>query len=51
MSEITASTAAANIAPPPPTAADRMKFYSGWIAVAVILLLLPKVFSSGGSVR
>jgi branched-chain amino acid transport system permease protein len=49
MSEITASTAAANIAPPPPTAADRMKFYSGWIAVAVILLVLPKVFSSGGS--
>jgi branched-chain amino acid transport system permease protein len=49
MSEITASPAAACIAPPPATAADKMKFYSGWIAVAVVLLLLPKVFSSGGS--
>jgi branched-chain amino acid transport system permease protein len=49
MSEITASPAAARIAPPPATAADKMKFYTGWIAVAVVLLLLPKVFSSGGS--
>jgi branched-chain amino acid transport system permease protein len=49
MSEITASVAAARIAPPPATAADKMKFYGGWIATALVLLLLPKVFSSGGS--
>jgi branched-chain amino acid transport system permease protein len=37
------------IAPPPPTAAGQLKFYGFWIATAVVLLLLPKIFSSGGS--
>lgn len=39
----------ARAAPPPPTAADNLKFYGVWAAVAVVLLLLPKVFASGGS--
>ncbi|MBC7576141.1 MAG: branched-chain amino acid ABC transporter permease [Tardiphaga sp.] len=34
---------------PPPAAADRLKFYGIWIAVALTLLVLPKIFSSGGS--
>ena len=37
------------IAPPRPVAADRLKFYGIWIAVIVALLVLPKLFSSGGS--
>ncbi len=44
MTDVTAS-----IAPPRPTAAGQMKFYSLWVLAAVVLLLLPKVFSSGGS--
>jgi branched-chain amino acid transport system permease protein len=43
MSELTAS-----IAPPLPTTADRFKFYGMWLAVAIALLLLPRIFSSGG---
>ena len=44
MSDVTAS-----IAPPLPTVSDRVKFYGMWIAAAVILLVLPRVFSSGSS--
>lgn len=48
MSDISASVAA-SIAPPPPTAADRLKFYSTWIIAALVLVILPKLFTSGGS--
>jgi branched-chain amino acid transport system permease protein len=44
MSEITAS-----IAPPLPAAAEKLKFYCLWLAAAIALLLLPQIFSSGGS--
>jgi branched-chain amino acid transport system permease protein len=44
MSEITSS-----VAPPVPAAAEKLKFYGLWIATAIVLLLLPKIFSSGGS--
>ncbi|MFC0239720.1 branched-chain amino acid ABC transporter permease [Rhodopseudomonas telluris] len=40
---------AARVAPPRPGVSDRLKFYGIWIGTALILLLLPKVFSSGGS--
>ncbi len=43
MSDITAA-----VAPPRPTAASQLKFYGLWIAAAVALLVLPKIFSSGG---
>ncbi len=36
-------------APPRPAMTDKLKFYGMWIAVALLLLLLPKAFSSGGS--
>lgn len=39
----------ASAAPPRPTTTDQLKFYAGWIAAAVLLLVLPKIFSSGGS--
>jgi branched-chain amino acid transport system permease protein len=39
----------ASIAPPAPATSDRLKFYGIWIAVALALLVLPKIFSSGGS--
>jgi branched-chain amino acid transport system permease protein len=48
MSDVTAPVAA-GIAPPPPTAADRLRFYSFWIIAALVLALLPKLFTSGGS--
>ena len=38
-----------NAAPPLPAGSDRLKFYGIWIAVAVALIVLPKIFSSGGS--
>jgi branched-chain amino acid transport system permease protein len=44
MSEITASAA-----PPLPTSGERLKFYGLWVAAAIVLLLLPRVFSSGGA--
>lgn len=44
MSELTA-----RIAPPLPTVADRFKFYGMWLTAAIVLLLLPRIFSSGGS--
>jgi len=37
------------IAPPRPSGTSQLKFYGFWIATAVALLLLPKIFSSGGS--
>jgi branched-chain amino acid transport system permease protein len=36
-------------APPPPALAEKLKFYGLWIAAALALLLLPKIFASGGS--
>jgi branched-chain amino acid transport system permease protein len=44
MSDVTAS-----IAPPLPTVSERLKFYGMWIAAAVVLLVLPRVFPSGSS--
>jgi branched-chain amino acid transport system permease protein len=44
MSDITASAA-----PPLPTSGERLKFYGLWLAAAVVLLLLPRIFSSGSS--
>ncbi len=44
MSEITASAA-----PPLPATTEKLKFYGLWAAAAIALLLLPKIFSSGGS--
>jgi branched-chain amino acid transport system permease protein len=40
---------ASSVAPPRPTLTDRLKFYGIWIATALVLLLLPKLFASGGS--
>ena len=39
----------ARAAPPRPALADNLKFYGMWIAAAVALLLLPRIFTSGGS--
>jgi len=44
MSEIVSS-----VAPPLPNATERLKFYGIWLAAAVALLLLPKIFSAGGA--
>ena len=44
MSEI-----ASSVAPPLPAATEKLKFYGLWVATAIALLLLPKIFSSGGS--
>jgi branched-chain amino acid transport system permease protein len=44
MSEI-----ASSVAPPLPTAAEKLKFYGLWLATAAVLLLLPKLSGSGGS--
>src|SRR2546429_4486294 len=44
MSEITSSAA-----PPLPAPAEKLKFYGLWVGAAIALLLLPKIFSSGGS--
>lgn len=44
MSEVISSAA-----PPHPAAAERLKFYGIWIVTALILLALPRIFSSGGS--
>jgi branched-chain amino acid transport system permease protein len=43
MSEITSNAA------PLPTLSEKLKFYGLWVATAVALLLLPNIFSSGGS--
>lgn len=39
----------ARVAPPPPTATEKLKFYGFWVGTGILLLLLPKIFSSGGS--
>jgi branched-chain amino acid transport system permease protein len=39
----------ASIAPPRPATTDRLKFYGIWLVAAVALLLLPRIFTSGGS--
>ena len=44
MSEIASSAA-----PALPAAAERLKFYGLWLTAAVALLLLPMIFTSGGS--
>src|SRR6476469_2075373 len=44
MSELTSS-----VAPPYPALSEKLKFYGIWIVTALILLALPKVFSSGGA--
>jgi branched-chain amino acid transport system permease protein len=36
-------------APPRPVMAEKLKFYGIWIIAALVLLVLPKIFSSGGS--
>ncbi len=38
-----------DIAPPRPALPDRLKFYGMWIGAGVLLLILPKIFNSGGS--
>src|SRR5580698_4604896 len=38
-----------DIAPPRPALSDKLKFYGIWLVAAVALLLLPTIFSSGGS--
>ncbi|WP_322513800.1 branched-chain amino acid ABC transporter permease [Rhodopseudomonas palustris] len=40
---------ASRVAPPRPALSDRLKFYGTWVATALILLLLPQIFTSGGS--
>src|SRR6476619_5982446 len=47
MSELTSRTASA--APPYPAFSEKLKFYGIWVAVALLLLVLPKIFSSGGA--
>src|SRR3954471_6220049 len=43
------SDMASSVAPPHSTVGEKMKFYGLWVAAAIVLLLLPKLFSSGGS--
>jgi branched-chain amino acid transport system permease protein len=43
------SDATMTIAPPVPSASERLKFYSTWVIAAAALVILPKIFSSGGS--
>ena len=44
MSELTTS-----VAPPYPPLSEKLRFYGLWVAAALILLILPKVFGSGGA--
>jgi branched-chain amino acid transport system permease protein len=44
MSEIATSAA-----PPLQTATEKLKFYGMWVTAAIVLVLLPHVFGSGGS--
>ncbi|MBN9585482.1 MAG: branched-chain amino acid ABC transporter permease [Afipia sp. 62-7] len=37
------------VAPPPPSTGDKAKFYGLWIAAAVLLIVLPKIFTSQAS--
>jgi branched-chain amino acid transport system permease protein len=36
-------------APPRPATAEKLKFYGLWIAAVLVLLVLPRIFTSGGS--
>ena len=40
---------ATSAAPPLPTATEKLKFYGMWVTAAVVLVLLPHFFGSGGS--
>ena len=40
---------ASSAASPRPAAGEKLKFYGLWVAAALVLLVLPKLFSSGGS--
>src|SRR5246500_2683543 len=40
---------ASSVAPPYPAFSEKLKFYAIWVFTALILLALPKVFSSGGA--
>jgi branched-chain amino acid transport system permease protein len=40
---------ASRVAPPYPPLSERMKFYSLWAATVLLLLVLPRLFSSGGA--
>jgi branched-chain amino acid transport system permease protein len=44
MTELTSS-----VAPPHPALSEKLKFYGIWIAAALLLLVLPTIFSSGGA--
>ena len=44
MSDLTSSAA-----PPRPVTTEKLKFYGIWIAAALLLMVLPKIFSSGGA--
>jgi branched-chain amino acid transport system permease protein len=44
MSEIASSAA-----PPLPAVADKLSFYGLWVVAAIALMLLPRIFTSGGS--
>jgi branched-chain amino acid transport system permease protein len=43
------SNATTTIAPPRSIGADRLRFYGMWVVAALILVLLPRLFSSSGS--
>src|SRR6201987_2085989 len=40
---------ALSVAPPYPAFSENLNFYATWVFIALILLVLPKIFSSGGS--
>src|SRR6478672_34765 len=44
MTELTSS-----VAPPYPAFSERLKFYGIWVAVALLVLALPRIFGSGGA--
>ena len=44
MSDLTSS-----VAPPSPAFSEKLKFYGIWVTAALVLLVLPKIFSSGGA--
>jgi len=44
MTELTSS-----VAPPYPAFSERLKFYGIWVAMALLVLALPRIFGSGGA--
>jgi branched-chain amino acid transport system permease protein len=44
MTELTSS-----VAPPHPALSEKLKFYGLWVAAAAVLIVLPKIFGSGGA--